>query len=57
MTGAGAPEIHDLPLDSLRKGWPVARHLDTEFGWQRDDLASALRYQEEISIPDLATAI
>ena len=35
---------------------PVARNLDTEFGWQRDDLASALRYQE-ISIPDVATAI
>jgi hypothetical protein len=36
---------------------PVARNLDTEFGWQRDDLASALRYQEEISIPDAATTI
>ena len=36
---------------------PVARNLDTEFGWQRDDLASALRYQEQINIPDVATAI
>ena len=39
MTGAGAPEIYELPLDTLRKGLPIARNLDTEFGCQRDDLA------------------
>ena len=56
MTVAALPRFMTFPLMASEE-LPVARNLDTEFGWQRDDLASALLYQEEISIPDAATTI